>query len=313
MKARQLLTLLAAALVLASCDNDDTPAPKPQEQDAHKNENANTLYTTYSRRLEMPRLQQDEVNNLFRVKTVPTYGVNYSYEFDCKKRATRWVAFRWDIDNSVDNNIGRSEMWDEDTQIPELYRVTTYDHNNDGFDRGHMLASEDRQNSKEANAQTFLMSNIHPQYNSFNASPFVWGNMENYVRRFYLNWTPKKNAQDTIYAVKGGTIGTPGGTIAPDDQILMRTNKGLIVPKYFYMAFLYKNTQAAQGGYKAIAFWVEHTNGTDRTAGNDLKKYAISIDSLETLTGIDFFCNLPDDIEDVVESNCTPKAWGFTE
>ena len=49
----------------------------------------------------------------------------------------------------------------------------------------------------------------------------------------------------------------------------------------------------------------------DRTKGNELKKYAISIDELERRTGIDFFCNLPDDIENVVEANAVPAAWGF--
>lgn len=72
-----------------------------------------------------------------------------------------------------------------------------------------------------------------------------------------------------------------------------------------------KNQQPSQGGYKAIAFWVEHTNGTDTTAGNALSKYIVSIDELERLTGIDFFCNLPDDIENVVEANAVPAAWGF--
>ena len=77
------------------------------------------------------------------------------------------------------------------------------------------------------------------------------------------------------------------------------------------MAFLSKNQQTSQGGYKAIAFWVEHTNGTDTTTGNALSKYIVSIDELERLTGIDFFCNLPDDIENVVEANAVPAAWGF--
>ena len=304
--------MLLGAVAAASCGSDDDLPPSPAPQDKGDNVNANTLYTNYSRRMEMPHLVGGPTD-LFRVKSVPTYGVNFSYEFSCERRATYWIAYRWDIDNTVDNNVGRSEQWADDLELPEQYRVTTYDHNNDGFDRGHMLASEDRQNSWEANAQTFLMSNMHPQYNAFNGKDYVWYNMEIRVRRFYQNWTRKNNAQDTIYAVKGGTIGTQGGTISPEKQILGTTNKGLVIPRYFFMAFLYKNTQASQGGYKAIAFWVEHTDGKDRTAGNELKKYAISIDSLETLTGIDFFCNLPDDIEEAVESNCRPSAWGFTE
>ncbi len=302
--------MLLGAVVAVSCGNDDDLTPSNPPQDRGDNENANTLYTAYSRRMEMPRLVGGPTD-IFRVKSVPTYGVNFSYEFSCDRRATYWIAYRWDIDNTVDNNVGRSDQWADDLELPEQYRVTTYDHNNDGYDRGHMLASEDRQNSWQANVQTFLMSNMHPQYNAFNGKDYVWYNMEIRVRQFYSGWTRKDNAQDTIYAVKGGTIGTEGGSISPRDQIIEVTPKGLIVPRYFYMAFLYKNTQASQGGYKAIAFWVEHTDGRDTTRGNDLQKYVISIDELERRTGIDFFCNLPDDIENVVEANATPKAWGF--
>ena len=309
MKTRFLTALLLGVLIWSSC-GDDLPAPAPTPQEKTDNANANTLFKNYSRRMEMPHLIGGPMD-LFRVKTVPEFGVNFSYEFSCEKRATYWIAYRWDINNTADNNIGRSEQWDEDTELPEQYRVTTYMHSNNGYDRGHMLASEDRQNSWEANAQTFLMSNMHPQYNRFNGKDYVWYNLEIRVRQFYANWTRKANAEDTIYAVKGGTIGTEGGSIAAKDQIIEVTPKGLIVPKYFYMAFLYKNKQASQGGYKAIAFWVEHTNGVDRTKGNELKKYAISIDELERRTGIDFFCNLPDDIENVVEANAVPAAWGF--
>lgn len=245
---------------------------------------------------------------MFLVKTVPTYGVNYCAEYDCMKRSSRWIAFRWDIDNTIDENVGRNDKWTEDSDIPEDYRVKLRDHTYDDYDRGHMLASEDRQNSREANLQTFLMTNILPQYNKFNGTSagkrYVWVNMEDRAREFYKNWSPKLNAKDTIYVVKGGTIDK-------DNQIIETTKKGLIVPKYFFMAFLYKDNQSSQYGYKAMAFWVEHTDGKDTTDGNDLKKYIISIDQLEEYTGIDFFCNLPDEIENVVEANAVPRAWGF--
>ena len=40
-----------------------------------------------------------------------------------------------------------------------------------------------------------------------------------------------------------------------------------------------------------------------------LSIYAKSIDELEELTGIDFFCNLPDNIEDAVEKSYSPSDW----
>ena len=302
---KRILLFLFPVLLLTACGGNDLPSPTPSRE-KQENKNANTVSTLYSSRMEIPHLKGGA--SQFLVKTVPEFGVNYCAEFDCNLRATRWIAYRWDIDNTVDNNVGRTEDWAEDTQIAAEYRVTLEQHRSNGYDRGHMLASEDRQNSKEANRQTFLMTNMHPQFHDFNGTnrgkEFVWYNLENRVRKFYQGWTRKANAQDTIYAVKGGTIDR-------QDQILEVTPKGLIVPRYFFMAFLYKNTQASQGGYKALAFWVEHTNGTDTTTGNALAKYIISIDELERLTRIDFFCNLPDEIEDVVEANAVPAAWGF--
>ena len=302
---KRILLFLFPVLLLTACGGNDRPSPTPSLE-KQENKNANTVSTLYSSRMEIPHLKGGA--SQFLVKTVPEFGVNYCAEFDCNLRATRWIAYRWDIDNTVDNNVGRTEDWAEDTQIAAEYRVTLEQHRSNGYDRGHMLASEDRQNSKEANRQTFLMTNMHPQFHDFNGTnrgkEFVWYNLENRVRKFYQGWTRKANAQDTIYAVKGGTIDR-------QDQILEVTPKGLIVPRYFFMAFLYKNTQTSQGGYKALAFWVEHTNGTDTTTGNALAKYIISIDELERLTGIDFFCNLPDEIEDVVEANAVPAAWGF--
>ncbi|MBF1436746.1 MAG: DNA/RNA non-specific endonuclease, partial [Prevotella micans] len=50
--------------------------------------------------------------------------------------------------------------------------------------------------------------------------------------------------------------------------------------------------------YKALGFWFEHKANKDA----DLRKYVVNIDRLESLTGLDFFCNLPDNIETRVES-----------
>ena len=80
-----------------------------------------------------------------------------------------------------------------------------------------------------------------------------------------------------------------------------------MVPKYFYMAILCKNSKAGAGGYRAIAFWMAHKANTDTKYIN----YAISVDELERKTGIDFFCNLPDDIEKQVESSMIPQLWNL--
>ena len=78
----------------------------------------------------------------------------------------------------------------------------------------------------------------------------------------------------------------------------MKIKDKMIVPKYFFMAVLKKSSN---GTYRAFGFWTEHLNNYV-PSNTDLKQYSMSIDDLEEKTGMDFFCNLPDNIEKEVES-----------
>ena len=51
-----------------------------------------------------------------------------------------------------------------------------------GYDRGHIVASEDRVYCQDANGQTFYMTNMYPQMHNFNAG--IWEDMEKLVRNF---------------------------------------------------------------------------------------------------------------------------------
>lgn len=306
------LLTFGLCMCLTSCGNDepddDLPVPPTIDQN---NINANRSATAEASRLEIPRLVGG--NSIFLVKNAKLSDdgndmfVNFCIEWDCNKKAQRWTAYRWDINNTVDNNIGRTEAWAEDTDIPSDYRSTFSNHTNNGYDRGHMLASEDRQCSASANAQTFLLSNMQPQLRKFHGSvnnvSYVWLNLERRLQNMYKAWTKAYNSGDTIYVVKGGTIA--------DDQIL-ETKKGIPVPKYFFVALLYKkaNVNIGYKGYRAIGYWIEHTEG-NTASGTALNSYCVSIDNLEQKTGIDFFCNLPDEIEDKVESTCNLTQWGW--
>ncbi len=304
------LCLLSLSLCLASCGNEDDDIPVPY--DNGKNINANRSSVAEASRLEIPRLTGG--NTMFIVKSAKLYDsdtrtfINFCIEWNCSKKAQHWTAYRWDIDNTADNDIGRTEAWAEDTDIPSQYRSTLSDHSGNGYDRGHMMASEDRQCSASANRQTFLLSNMQPQYNRFNGRSnnisYVWYNLEGRLRKLYKAWTTAYNREDTIYVVKGGTIAS--------NQII-ETKKGLPVPKYFFVALLYKkaNTNIGYKGYRAIGYWIEHTDGTNTADGSSLNNFCVSIDDLEQKTGFDFFCNLPDEIEDNVEKILQPSQWGW--
>ncbi len=292
-----LLALMALTFAACSSDGDDALS-------SITNDNANkaTGTNSYVTRMEFPKLKGGS-SIVVTHKTTDKYGVNYSVEWDCELKTQRWSccqmyygftgnAGRYDPDYNPGNHAGEPQ-YPFDPNLPDGSYYSTDHFWRSGFDHGHIIASADRQYSKEANYQTFFMSNMQPQYNRFNAK--LWADMEAQVRQ----WSPKTASNtDTLFVCKGGTVDK-------EEQILTRINGKQIVPKYFFMALLMKNSM----GYRALAFWALHEN-KDRS-GDNLANYVISIDELESHTGIDFFCNLPDNIENKVESSVALSAWGL--
>lgn len=258
-----------------------------------------------AKRLEVPKLKG--AGNYFIIHESNDIGVNFVTEWDYELDTQRWSAFTMYYfgknNTNVSGTAGRYDeyLWDED--IEEKYYTKRDYFYGSGYDHGHVLASYDRQTSTAANRQTFYMTNMQPMWNRFNAG--IWGKMEGKVR----SWNTFKQGSswfaDTLYVVRGGTIDK-------SEHIIERVGGHLIVPKYYYMAVLCKNNKTGEKnnyGYKAMAFWIEHEN--INRVNNDLQDYVISIDELEKKTKIDFFCNLPDYIEDAVEKDVVLSAWNW--
>lgn len=291
--------LAVAITALTACDNNEDNYAKANNTNANK---ATAGVAAEVTRMEFPKLSGSKGDTVIvhKVNGFGRDGINYSIEWDCKDKAQRWTCYQMHNGNSAENwkrndwtdTSWKGDPFQEDTSIPKQYRTTLADYRNSGYDRGHICPSADRLYSKDVNEQTFYMSNMHPQLHAFNAG--IWDNMENQVRAWNVN-----EFRDTLFVCKGGTIN------ASLKQVKTHTKSGLIVPKYFFMAILCKKN----GKYKAIAFWATHTD----TKSSDKKPYdyTLSIDELEKKTGIDFFCNLPDNIENEVEMTADRSSWSW--
>lgn len=301
-----MTALLLSALTFTACGGDDEEGSGSQSSQVDKkNKNANIPsaangYNKAIQRREFPALKKTGKQKVIVYRMTSTSydkdGVNFSVEWDCDKRSQRWTCYQMhkgysgkysrESDFFFDaTNLNSNEYWGEYTRFP-------------GYDRGHICPSGDRTASEEMNSQTFVMTNMQPQYHKFNSfdkqtgENGLWVRMENQLRK----WADKLSATDTIFVCKGGTIDS-------ETNIITRIGGKLIVPKYFYMAILRKSSF----GYAGMAFWSEQKNAwrTNET----LRSHAISIAELEKRTGIDFFCNLPDDVEAQVEKTFNPSVW----
>ena len=282
------------------------------EERPNDNVNANTGYDNVSvTGYEIPHLNNQNVYADHYVTMDGVQILNYALEWDNTKRHANWVAFTFDTTTSADN-VKRTDAWSADPKLPAEMQVQESDHKNDGFDRGHLCASEDRVYLKEANKQTFYYSNISPQLKDFNGG--FWRKLETRVQTW--GRSTADGVYDKVYVTKGGTLnkllknfkGTTvdGGTPTTDANGF--TIHGLACPEYYFMAVLSQKDDV----FHAIAFLVPHKEGmTENPSSDELKEYVVSVDKLEEETGIDFFCNLPDVLENEVEAACNLNDWAW--
>lgn len=282
------------------------------EERPNDNVNANTGYDNVSvTGYEIPHLNDQNVYADHYVTMDGVQILNYALEWDNTKRHANWVAFTFDTTTSADN-VKRTDAWSVDPKLPAEMQVQESDHKNDGFDKGHLCASEDRVYLKEANEQTFYYSNMSPQLNDFNGG--FWGKLEARVQTW--GRSTADGVYDKVYVTKGGTLnkllknfkGTTvnGGTPTTDANGF--TIHGLACPEYYFMAVLSQKDDV----FHAIAFLVPHKEGMSRNPSSDeLKEYVVSVDKLEEETGIDFFCNLPDVLENEVEAAYNLNDWAW--
>lgn len=295
----------------------DTPEPPVDPDDLNSNiislagsyvkTEAGTMSSTYIGRIEMPRLCGDDTFIVHQDTELSGSPVNYSIAYNEAKRHSHWVAYRFD-DEVGCKTTTRSGSFKRDPLISSSLQVPTSYPTGSGYDRGHLAASNDRTATETGNAQTFYMTNMSPQLASFNQ--VYWQKYENHLLslvRASTNTVPtdyRTAFADTVYVVKGGTI--------DDDKLngylTMTDGFKEPIPKFYYMALL----KVKDGQYSAIGFWMEHKEYPKIDSKNtkaEILAHAVTIDELERLTGIDFFCNLPASIEAVVEASFTASDW----
>lgn len=153
-----------------------------------------------------------------------------------------------------------------------------------GYDRGHLCPAGDRRFSELAYNETFYTSNISPQQRDFNAG--IWNRLEQKTRYWAKKWGP-------LTVVTAGVLEEGLPSIGEED---------VAVPKFYY-----KIIARGEGkNLKLIAFLFPH-----KEVNGDLEQFVVSVDEVETLTGIDFFHGLPDDHEEALERSKSVKGWEF--
>ena len=206
----------------------------------------------------------------------------YTLSYNEANEQADWVAYELtSAEASASGN--RCDCFKKDTAVktgsakPEDYAST-------GFDKGHLTPSADNYISDTANAESFLMSNISPQLPGLNRG--LWADLEDWVRRQALIY-------NRIYVVTGPVFINDLGKLGSDS---------VTIPGYFYKVLLRFNGSKV----KTIAFLIPQVGAT-----GTIKDYIVPVNTIETLTGIDFFPALNNSAENKIESQYEPGQWGL--
>ena len=208
----------------------------------------------------------------------------YTMLYDTAYRQAAWVAYLLTRRDVSGKGVKRSGVFKSDPEV--IARgwpsAADRDYTGSGFDRGHLLPSADRNDTPQENGATFRLSNVSPQRPGLNRG--TWRRLEERVRRWAARY-------DSLYIVTGGEL-TPS---------LRRIRGGVGIPQRFFKTILVRDG----GTFRAIAFLIPNT---ERPAGACFR-YAISVDSLERVLGMDFYSALPDSVEMRVEASFDRSFW----
>ena len=209
------------------------------------------------------------------------YTLSYNEEFEVPS----YVAYEL-TRNEVLGGEERNDSFKADKAV-RTGSADLDDYRGSGYDRGHMAPAADFKWSEEAMSDTFYLSNMCPQDPSFNRG--IWADLEAVVRTMaYEN--------EKIYVVTGPVLTDgPYKTIGENE---------VAVPKRFYKVVL----DYTDPDIKAIGFVLPNEN-----SDKSLQSFAVTVDEVEEITGLDFYPALPDDEESIIESKMRISDWNFTE
>ena len=206
------------------------------------------------------------------------YAMSYNEEHE----QPEWVAYELTKESIRKPNVPRSGNFRPDPKVRKASASKT-DYRGSGYDRGHLVPAGDMAFNEKAMSETFYLSNMSPQIRNFNSG--VWRQLEESVRDWA--WDNKH-----IYVITGPVL---------SKGILDKIGPNKVsVPEEYYKVIL----DYTQPSLKGIAFLMPNEVST-----LPMMDYALSIDEVEEITGIDFFPEIAIEEQAELESKYDVRSW----
>lgn len=206
----------------------------------------------------------------------------FTLSYNEKYEQAEWVAYELKK-NYIKSSDFKRPYFIQDPKV-KTGSADWRNYKKSGYDKGHLCPAGDMEFAINAYNDTFFTSNISPQLHDFNGG--IWNRLEQKVRYWAVKY-------DGLYVITGGVLQPTLRTIGQEK---------VSVPDSFYKILL----DSSNGSYKMIAFLIPN-----KKSSQPIYDFVVSVDSIEKITGIDFFPKLNDKTENELEKNSDYKAWSF--
>jgi endonuclease G len=217
---------------------------------------------------------------LYTKKEMVISHTGFTLSYNEKHEQANWVAYQL-TKEETDKIFKRTNKFLQDPKV-RTGSATDEDYKNSGYDRGHLAPAADMGWSAETMAESFYYSNMSPQTPAFNRG--IWKKLEELVRDWAIE-------NEDIYVVTGPVLKNDLKTIGVNH---------VSVPEYYYKVIL----DYTKPEIKGIGFLLPNEESK-----KEVYNFAVSIDSVESFTGIDFFPRLPDEEEKKIEKSICLSCW----
>lgn len=187
----------------------------------------------------------------------------------------------------VDEKVSCGSAVEADYFVRKKNSDGTYSYDGFGFERGHLAPSADFKWSATALSESYYYSNMTPQRPEFNRES--WAELEGLLRKII------EQEKKTFYVLTGPVL-------HDSLPVIERSVNKLRIPEFHYKIIVDLSQETPRG----MAFLMANKKNELR-----LSEYVVSIDSIERLTGIDFFPSIDATLETLVESKSDFGAWNL--
>lgn len=210
---------------------------------------------------------------------------DYVIEYDDTLRGPIWAA---NVLGLKDLRSGRIDCFRQDPRIPGAVASRPSDYDEAIFDQGHMVPNADMTFGQIPIVNTFVMSNMSPQFCQFNRG--VWQILETLVRHWAEEGTP-------VYIFNGAVFDRNGDGLrdGEDDSVRMRSRSGrtnVAVPSAYFKILAREDSE---GRPRTLTILLPHdqTDLDGQAAIDYLRAHITTLGAVERLTGADFFPTAP--------------------